>query len=252
MTAIKAGITWNSATNNTLGAWDFGTDVQIPALNYADYDGVDLAVFDCGQFPANACGTLLPGQDEASASGTSAVAFGATTTITGSLVFGRVAIVSWSWEQLQGPNVTLIDANTRTATFTAPAAGDFLLFELTATDSDGDQYTDRIRLSLGASVDQDGNGLIEIDSLTMLHNMRHNLAGTSYKESASAPGAAYGCPAARCRGYELTRDLDFDVDGDGSTWSDNAEDGFTLHLEDHEANYFPVDGQRRRRLVADR
>ena len=241
LTADNAGSAWNSAVDNTLGAWDFGTDEQIPALNYADYDGVDPAVFDCGQFPANACGTLLPGQDEVSASGTSAVAFGANTTITGSLVFGRVAIVSWSWEKLEGPNVILVDANTRAATFTAPATGDFLLFELTATDSDGDQYTDRIRLSLGASVDQDGNGLIEIDSLTMLHNMRHNLAGTSYKESASAPGAAYGCPAARCRGYELTRNLDFDVDGDGSTWSGNAEDGFTLHLEDHEANYFPVD-----------
>ena len=111
--------------------------------------------------------------------GLSAVAFGATTTITGSLVLGRVAIVSWSWEQLQGTNVTLIDANTRTVTFRAPATGDFLLFELTATDSGGDQYTDRIRLSLGASVDQDGDGLIEIDSLTMLHNMRHNLAGTN-------------------------------------------------------------------------
>ena len=240
LTAINAWITWNSATNNTLGAWDFGTEVQIPALNYADYDGVDLAIFDCGQFPANACGTLLPGQDEASASGTSAVAFGANTTITGSLVFGRVAIVSWSWEQLEGPNVILVDANTRAATFTAPANGDFLLFELTATDSDGDQYTDRIRLSLGASVDQDGDGLIEIDSLTMLHNMRHNLAGTSYKESASAPGAAYGCPAVRCRGYELTKNLDFDVDGDGSTWSGNAEDGFTLDMDDNEAVYFPV------------
>ena len=241
LTAANAGSAWNSAESNTLGAWDFGTDEQIPALNYADYDGIGT-VFDCSQFPAGACETQLPLHAEVNATGLSTVAFGATTTITGSLVFGRAAIVSWSWEQLQGPNVTLIDANTRTATFRAPATGDLLLFELTATDSGGDQYTDRILLSLGASVDHDGDGLIEIDSLTMLHNMRHNLAGTSYKESASAPGAAYGCPAARCRGYELTRNLDFDVDGDGSTWSGNAKDGFTLNLEDHEANYFPVDG----------
>ena len=41
-----------------MGAWNFGTDAQIPVLNYADYDG-DGAVFDCDQFPANACGTLL-------------------------------------------------------------------------------------------------------------------------------------------------------------------------------------------------
>ena len=32
--------------------------MQSPVLNYADYDG-DGAVFDCDQFPANACGTLL-------------------------------------------------------------------------------------------------------------------------------------------------------------------------------------------------
>ena len=157
-------------------------------------------VFDCSQFPANACGTQLPRQVKVNATGLSAVVFGTTTTITGSLVFGRgVAIESWRWEQLQGPTVTLMGADTRTLTFRAPATGTLLLFELTATDSGGDQYTDRILLSLGASVDHDGNGLIEIDSLTMLHNMRHNLAGTSYKESADAPSAAYGCPAARCR-----------------------------------------------------
>ena len=32
-------------------------------------------------------------------------------------------------------------------------------------------------------VDSDHDGLIEIDSLLMLHNMRYNLAGTSYKTS---------------------------------------------------------------------
>ena len=224
-----------------MGAWDFGTDEQIPALNYADYDGVGT-VFDCRQFPAGACETPLPLHAEVNATRLSAVAFGATATITGSLVFGRVAIESWSWEQLQGPTVTLMGADSRTATFRAPATGTLLLFELTATDSGGDQYTDRILLSLGASVDQDGNGLIEIDSLTMLHNMRYNLAGTSYKESASAPAAAYGCPAAGCRGYELTRNLDFDGDGDGSTWSRNHEGSYTLDVDDRNDYYFPVDG----------
>ncbi len=33
---------WDEATKNTKDAWNFGTDKtdsQIPALNYADYDG---------------------------------------------------------------------------------------------------------------------------------------------------------------------------------------------------------------------
>ena len=241
LTAANAEAAWNDADNNTLGAWDFGTDEQIPVLNYADYDGSGT-VFDCSQFPAGACETQLPRREEVNATGLSAVVFGATTTITGSLLFGRVAIASWNWEQLQGTTVTLMGADTPTLTFRAPATGTLLLFELTATDSGGEQYTDRILLSLGASVDHDGDGLIEIDSLTMLHNMRYNLAGTSYKESADAPGAAYGCPAAHCRGYELTRNLDFDVNGDGSTWAGNGDVGYTLDVDDRNDDYFPVDG----------
>ena len=62
LTAVNAGSAWNSADSNTLGAWNFGTDEQIPALNYADYDGPGSTVFDCGQFPAGVCGTLLPGR----------------------------------------------------------------------------------------------------------------------------------------------------------------------------------------------
>ena len=38
-TASNAGSTWNNASNNTLGAWDFGTASQNPAPVYNDYDG---------------------------------------------------------------------------------------------------------------------------------------------------------------------------------------------------------------------
>ena len=105
--------------------------------------------------------------------------------------------------------------------------------------------------------DNDGNGLIEIWSLTDLHNMRYNLAGTSYKTTSteSVVGNSLGCPATGCIGYELTRNLDFDVDGDGSTWSGNAEDGYTLDVGDSHADYFPVAGTAGDydwRLVADR
>ena len=59
--ADYAGATWNSATSNTFNAWDFGNDMQIPALRYADYDdgGSDFA---CTDYPtAITCGeTLLP------------------------------------------------------------------------------------------------------------------------------------------------------------------------------------------------
>ena len=55
-------------------------------------------------------------------------------------------------------------------------------------------------------------------------------------------GTDSGCPATGCIGYELTRNLDFDVNGDGSTWSGNANVGYSLDSGDRHAGYFPVDG----------
>ena len=71
----------------------------------------------------------------------------------------------------------------------------------------------------------------------MLHNMRYNLAGTSYKTSESHAGYTVGCPDRGCNGYELVSNLSFDTDGDG-TWSGNAEDGYTLDVDDSVSPYF--------------
>ena len=243
LTADNAGSSWDDAGSNTLGAWDFGTETQIPALQYADYDG-DGDVFACADFPTGACPppTLLPGQDEASVSVASSVLNpGATVRLTGSSRFGRIdEFASFSWRQLAGPKVALSDANASEPTFTAPEALGLLVFELTATDGDGRRY--RARISLGVDVDRNGNGLIEIDSLIELHNMRHNLAGTSYKDIATSVGSSFGCPDEGCMGYELMQHLDFDGDDDdGRTWSGNGDDGYTLDSDDHQADYFPVD-----------
>ena len=72
-TTSYAGSVWNSASDNTLNAWDFGDNTQNPALRYADYDGDDGEAYSCAMFPdtvpgsdppiAIVCGeTLLPGQ----------------------------------------------------------------------------------------------------------------------------------------------------------------------------------------------
>ena len=69
------------------------------------------------------------------------------------------------------------------------------------------------------SSDSDGDGLIDIKDATMLNNMRYNLAGTSYKTSASDAGDASGCPNGGCHGYELSADIDLlsllDANGNG-------------------------------------
>ena len=78
-------------------------------------------------------------------------------------------------------------------------------FTLIITDDDSD--SDSILDSL--DVDDDNDGLIEINSLEDLHNIRHNLAGTSYKTNDTDPGSMNGAPGSGLNGYELTRDLDF-------------------------------------------
>lgn len=58
-------------------------------------------------------------------------------------------------------------------------------------------------------VDRDSDGLIEIVHLDDLDDIRRDLRGRSLR------GSSTGCPEEGCRGYELTRDLDFDTNGNG-------------------------------------
>ena len=244
LTATNAGSSWDDVGSNTLGAWDFDDHTQIPALNYADYDGTTGTVFACDQFPANACGSLLTGQDDVIALGPSTVTIGGVVRLTGSLKVGRITIRSWIWRQLAGIEVGLSDGGAASeTTFIAPVpmTKESLLFELTAVDNGGREYRDRLSIDL-ATVDRDSDGLIDIDNLTELHNMRYNLAGTSYKSSRDAVGNSLGCPINRggCHGYELMRDLDFDDDGDGSSWY--VVDGvYMLDAEEEQDDYFPVE-----------
>ena len=85
-------------------------------------------------------------------------------------------------------------------------------------------------------IDGDGDGLIDIESLTKLYNIRYNPAGTSYKTSSSDTGSTEGCPSGVCNGYELTVNLDFDRDGDGSTWTESS-DAYSLDVDDS-TSYF--------------
>ena len=71
------------------------------------------------------------------------------------------------------------------------------------SDTDNDRYPGVL------DIDKDGDGLIEICDLEGLDAMRYQLDGTGYQASMSATEITAGCPESGCRGYELTRDLDF-------------------------------------------
>ncbi|QLE86630.1 HYR domain-containing protein [Shewanella sp. Scap07] len=78
-------------------------------------------------------------------------------------------------------------------------------------DSDDDGVADAI------DVDIDGNGLIEINSLEQLNNIRNNLAGTAYDDgnSEDTTGCGNNDDITACFGYELTANLSFDENDDG-------------------------------------
>ncbi|MCH9665324.1 MAG: hypothetical protein K0U41_05695, partial [Gammaproteobacteria bacterium] len=102
-----------------------------------------------------------------------------------------------------------IQATAMAYTETPPAIISFTLTN-EDIDTDGDKISDAV------DVDHDNDGLIEISSLEMLHNMRNDLDGTHYNNGTTSSNA--GCPTSGCNGYELTTNLNFDIVGNDGTF----------------------------------
>ena len=179
LTATNTPAAWNSASSNSLSAWDFGTITDIPTLRYADYDGAGTT-YGCGS--SSTASNVIPATVPSGSGGTTTVACGTTP------LPGQTSAVT-----------TLLNP-----------------------------------------FDTDADTLIDITSLDLLHNMRHNLDGTSYKTSSADSGFMCGTNFnIACTGYELMQNLDFDSDGDGSTYD---QTNYALDADDHHATYFPVTG----------
>ena len=58
-------------------------------------------------------------------------------------------------------------------------------------------------------IDKNNNGLIEICDLEGINAIRYQLDGTGYTASSGATRITTGCPSDGCKGYELTRSLNF-------------------------------------------
>lgn len=104
-------------------------------------DDVAITVLDTP--PANQPPTVDAGADRA-------VDEGAAVTLAGIASDTDGHIASLLWTQTEGPSVTLDDADTASARFTAPAvdADTVLGFRLTATDDDGASASDELRITV--------------------------------------------------------------------------------------------------------
>ncbi len=91
-----------------------------------------------------------------------------------------------------------------------------------AQDADMDSVDDVI------DVDDDGDGLIEIATLTELDYIRNNLAGTAFNDGSgnNSTGCGDGVSVTTCNGYELVADLDFNTDTSDATQVIDAKDQF--------------------------
>ena len=58
-------------------------------------------------------------------------------------------------------------------------------------------------------IDKDDDGLIEVSDLETLNAMRYRLDGSGLQRSSATAVITTGCAVGGCKGYELTRDLDF-------------------------------------------
>ena len=111
-------------------------------------------------------------------------------------------------------------------------------------DQDSDDNNDGI-----TDIDSDSDGLIEVNNLANLNAVRYSLKGHHYKAGEAATANSSGCPyiyvngvvTQRCHGHELTTDLDFDTNANGTLdeqdeyWNDGK--GWRSIGPDHRNEY---------------
>ncbi|MDN5850803.1 MAG: JDVT-CTERM domain-containing protein, partial [Nitrococcus sp.] len=86
------------------------------------------------------------------------VATGSNMTLDGTGSTDNKAITAFSWSQVSGPPMTLNNADTAQAGFTAPTTTSTLAFELKVTDADGLSTVDTIQVSVDDSSSSSSSG----------------------------------------------------------------------------------------------
>ena len=129
---------------------------------------------------------------------------------------------SYQWQQ-QKPGSrwrNIVAATTPTYWLPAGADGSILyrIINIKHTDGRGSITDYPQQGPFRASIDDDGDGLIDIYTLDDLDAIRYQLDGRSYRNE-STKLIMQNCPQQACNGYELRKDLDFNADTDYRTTS---------------------------------
>ena len=218
--------TWDDndidGVTGTDAPWDFGTNKQYPLLTFGGHTIQK-------QLPKVTSIIATPGDTQVTltwkAENTRSVAGW-------EFAYKTQAAADWeSWADV--PSST---ASTTSHVITSLTNDTPYLFKIRMKGSGGTRVVESVVAvaTPGATIpatdfDANDNGLIDITTLTQLDAVRHDLDGDGAPSGTVANKIAYhnvfktsqvgflcGTP---CTGYELLRSLDFDTDGDGSTWT---------------------------------
>ena len=138
---------------------------------------------------------------------------------------GGAGVFSYQWQQLEFGREWANITDATTTTYWLPAdSNSTIRYRVNIKHTDGQGYTTNYQqgpFRMGV-IDDDSDGLIDIYYLEDLDTMRYQLDGSGYKMSMHATTNMHGCPGQVCSGYELRRDLDFNVTADYSSTSNQV------------------------------
>ena len=131
-----------------------------------------------------------------------------TVSLTGTATSSSGTIVTYSWEQTAGEEVTLTASNSATASFTAPSSPENMAFTLTVTDNLGAQAEDSVAINVVNSL-TDITGKVTFDLVPF--NTASN--GLDYDNTLVSPARGVLVEALDAQGNQIESTL---TDGNGN------------------------------------
>ena len=211
--------------------WDFGTSEQYPILKYAKGDGNNPACYEqgaredlpeCGKLLSPALryglsklqlveGYLWPEFLEAVPNYAGTVVNSTSTIQFKPIALNSTATISISVDGVVGED--RLSGKTSNEIMLKPSSTTKIIMKIKKGGIVQAEYTLYLDYYyFNGDIDEDDDGLIEIDTLEKLNAMRYQLDGTGYRDNENVPKVAIGCPGNKCKGYELRKDLDFNDD----------------------------------------